>query len=102
MNLPPGYDHMHSSMDRDQHISIKWENIANREKENFNKVDPYFFSNFDTAYDLGSVMHYHATAFSKNGRATIVPRDSGKVIGQREGVSPGDVQRINNMYQCWM
>lgn len=47
-------------------------------------------------------MHYGKTAFSKNGESTIVPKNRRykNIIGQRTGLSIGDVQRINNMYKC--
>lgn len=97
-----GYDHMHSHIDRDRFIEIKWQNMADGVKTNFEKVDPKIFGNFGTAYDLFSVTHYHSTAFSKNGKETIVPRDSkyAKGMGQRVGISSGDVKRINRMYKC--
>lgn len=93
---------MHSHADRDNFIEIKWNNIKPDAITNFDKVDPEKFSNFKTDYDLYSLMHYDGKAFSKNGKQTIVPKDPGfkSVIGQREGLSVGDVQRINNMYKC--
>lgn len=97
-----GYDHMHSHFDRDDFVTIKWKNLKPGTEDNFQKVNPRFFGNFGTSYDPESVMHYSATAFTKNGKETIVPKDSrySEKMGQRVGVSPGDVQRINNMYKC--
>lgn len=93
---------MHSHIDRDRFVRIKWENVKNDERSNFDKVDPEWFDNYGTRYDPRSVMHYHSTAFSKNGKKTIVPIESkyNDVIGQREGISTGDVKRLNNMYDC--
>jgi Astacin (Peptidase family M12A) len=97
-----GYDHMHSSADRDKYIDIKYENIRQDSISNFDRVDPKKFSNFGTKYDLYSLMHYDSKAFSKNGKDTIVPknRQYTGVIGQRLGLSYDDVKRINNMYKC--
>lgn len=69
---------------------------------NFKKVNPRRFGNFGTSYDLNSVMHYHKNAFSAD-ENTIVPLkyDVENAIGQRERLSPGDIQRINNMYKCF-
>lgn len=53
-----------------------------------------------TPYDYGSVMHYSATAFSKNGRATIEPKKKGTEIGQRIGFSENDLFKINKLYSC--
>lgn len=93
---------MHSHAGRDQHVQIMFRNVKEDAKSNFDKVDPKLFSNFGTDYDLFSVMHYDTKAFSKNGKETIVPKNRrfAKVVGQREGLSKGDIQRINNMYEC--
>jgi hypothetical protein len=49
-------------------------------------------------YDYDSVMHYNRTAVSKNGLPTIVPKASGVTIGQRDGLSPGDIAGIAALY----
>lgn len=45
---------------------------------------------------------FSKSAFSKNGKSTIVAKNILKslMMGQRIGLSSGDVKRINNMYQC--
>jgi hypothetical protein len=48
-------------------------------------------------YDFGSIMHYHATAFSHNGLPTITTL-RGEVIGQRTHLSAGDIQGVRAMY----
>ena len=97
-----GYDHMHSHAERDKFVNIKWENIKRDTVDNFETVDPYKFSNFGTPYDLYSVMHYDSTAFTSNGKDTIVPKNMRykKVMGQRKSLSRGDANRINSMYKC--
>lgn len=96
-----GYLHMHSAIDRDNYVSIMWDNIAPDMRHNFDQVDPEWFSNFNTAYDLRSIMHYPRWAFSINGQDTVVPHDSSylNVIGANV-ISPGDITRLNRMYQC--
>jgi Astacin (Peptidase family M12A) len=98
-----GYDHMHSSADRDKYVSINYNNVKPSAVYNFEKDDPRLFSNFGTSYDLYSVMHYDKKAFSKNGQETIVPRNRrySKVMGQRQGMTKNDAKRINNMYNCF-
>ena len=93
---------MHSHADRDNFIEIKWDNVQKDTISNFDKVDPKQFGNFNTTYDFYSVMHYDKTAFSMNGKDTIVPKNPRykTVIGQRVGLSVGDAKRINNMYNC--
>jgi hypothetical protein len=41
---------------------------------------------------------YPATAFSRNGQATIVPKQAGVSIGQRLGLSAGDMAAVKQMY----
>jgi len=53
------------------------------------------------SYDYGSIMHYTAYAFSRNGGATILPRDSRvslSELGQREGLSGRDIEHIQKLY----
>ncbi len=45
-------------------------------------------------------MHYGPTAFSINGQPTIIPKQSGVTIGQREQLSSTDIAEIRNYYSC--
>jgi hypothetical protein len=56
---------MQNHADRDKHVQIVWDNVPDSFAENFVKVDSDLFSNFDTAYDYYSVMHYDSFAFSR-------------------------------------
>jgi Astacin (Peptidase family M12A) len=96
-----GYDHMHNSYDRDDYVDVIWENIAPGMKYNFEKVDANLTSNFNTSYDLLSIMHYPHWAFSLYGDSTIVPHNKSYLyeIGSKY-ISDGDFLRINNMYEC--
>ena len=54
-----------------------------------------------TSYDYGSVMHYEADAFTRNGLPTIVPtKNASAVIGQRFGMSPIDILEVQRYYGC--
>lgn len=63
-------------------------------RSNFNKIISYTYG---LPYDYNSVMHYGAHDFSKDGYATIVPRQSAH-IGQRGGLSTIDWQHVRKAY----
>ena len=44
-------------------------------------------------------MHYNAKAFTANGSATIQTPE-GAEIGQRKGISTGDMLQLRLLYQC--
>lgn len=77
---------MQSATERDDWVKIEWGNIQAGTSNNFNKYDANRITNFGVDYDVTSVMHYSAYAFSFNGFATIVPNVSRfsnkKKIGQ--------------------
>lgn len=95
---------MQSSHDRDRFVKIHWENINENAKTNFAKFSSSIISHFGIKYDIDSIMHYGSNFFSKNGEHTIETLDPSKQahIGQRKRLSPGDIKRINKMYNCAM
>lgn len=68
-----GFYHMQSAYDRDEYVTIVWDNISSGKENNFNKYNNSAITHFNTTYDYYSVMHYGPYGFSKNGNATIVP-----------------------------
>lgn len=90
-----GLWHEQSREDRDRFVRIVWANIQPGREHNFNQhiVDGDDIGN----YDFGSIMHYSRTAFSRNGQDTIVPL-GGQAIGQRNGLSAGDIAAVRAMY----
>jgi hypothetical protein len=90
-----GLWHEHSREDRDTFIRIQYENITPGMEHNF---DQHITDGDDVGpYDFGSIMHYGPTAFSSNGLPTIVPL-GGQPIGQRTGLSEGDIAAVQEMY----
>jgi hypothetical protein len=45
-------------------------------------------------------MHYGVYAFSINQQPTIIPKQSGATIGQREKLSAIDIAEIRAYYNC--
>ncbi len=95
-----GLWHEQSRADRVNFVEIVAANIAAGKALNF---DQHIADGIDLGdYDFGSIMHYPATAFSANGRATIkpkVPLPPGIVMGQRTALSAGDIAAVEKLYQ---
>jgi Astacin (Peptidase family M12A) len=91
-----GLWHEQSREDRDLFVTIHWENIEDGMSAQFNQ---HITDGDDLGtYDYGSVMHYPRDAFSKNGEDTITPTDPNAQIGQRNGLSAGDIAGVRAMY----
>ena len=97
-----GMFHEQSRSDRDQYITINWDNIEEDNKFNF---DMHNSDGRDIGnYDCSSIMHYGPKSWSKNGEPTIIinnlnnPNDNCESIGQRYELSPGDIIGVNTIY----
>lgn len=95
-----GLWHEQSRVDRDRHITIKFENIQDGMEHNFETYQQQGFDGqeFTSNLDFGSIMMYSPYSFSKNGRPTITRADGSVYSVQRTDLSSGDIQGINSMY----
>ncbi|NJO91516.1 MAG: hypothetical protein HC831_23050, partial [Chloroflexia bacterium] len=91
-----GIWHEQSRSDRDNYVTINWSNIQQDAKHNFNK---HISDGTNIGkYDYSSIMHYSKYAFAINSsKPTIIPKYS-SYIGQRNGLSNGDIYAIKRMY----
>lgn len=111
---------MEIGADRDDYVWIMWPNIQYSKQNWFMKLRPDQTRQY-TSYDYASIMHSGSTYASSIGLPTIVPKviiiifvqidalglillmffkDPNAVIGQRVGLSDGDILRIQLMYNC--
>lgn len=92
-----GLWHEQSREDRDTFVAIQWANIQAGKESNFNQ----HISDGDDIgnYDYGSIMHYGRFAFSKNNQPTILQLQTGPTIGQRNGLSAGDIAAVHAIYR---
>jgi hypothetical protein len=91
-----GLWHEQSREDRDLFVTINWQNIQSGMAAQFNQ---HIVDGDDWGpYDYGSIMHYPRNAFSVNGQDTITPTDPNAQIGQRNGLSQGDIGAVRSMY----
>lgn len=98
-----GMLHEQNREERDKFVTIQKNNIRQGYEVNFAKAKPGEASGFGVSYDYASVMHYSANAFSKNGQPTIEAKSKiNDKMGQREGFSQKDIEKVNKMYKCQM
>ncbi|EDV99285.1 zinc metalloproteinase nas-4 [Drosophila grimshawi] len=90
--------HMQNDPRRDKFIRIDYQNIIPGKEVNFDIYKANDVSDFGIGYDYNSVLHYGPTAFSKNGKPTIVQLHGGAQIGQRKGVSIKDMLKLRRIY----
>jgi hypothetical protein len=91
-----GLWHEQSREDRDTYVTINTANITAGKQSQFNQ---HIADGDDSGpYDYGSVMHYPRDAFSNGMGDTITPKKAGVVVGQRTGLSRGDIEAVFAMY----
>ena len=103
-----GFWHEHTRPDRDLYITVKYENIMDGQQYNFEKLKKDAIDSLGEPYDYGSIMHYSANTFSKNGYLPTIETNSDRLtgkprnIGQRQGLSEGDIRQTKKLYKCKM
>jgi Astacin (Peptidase family M12A) len=93
-----GLWHEQSREDRDSFVVVNWSNIVPALRHNF---DQHVTDGDDVGrYDYDSIMHYPRNAFAINTAVdTLTPiPNNGQAIGQRAGLSAGDIRAINMLY----
>ncbi|GAU99328.1 hypothetical protein RvY_10349 [Ramazzottius varieornatus] len=96
-----GFYHEQSRTDRDNHVEINWNNINPNQRHNFNNYDEKTITHFGQPYDYDSVMHYGKYDFAIDRNVwTIRGKEpyEDTPIGQRRGLSPIDIAKMNAMY----
>lgn len=89
-----GVFHEQAREDRDQYVTVNWENVQTNREWNFkirtpSETPPSPYSD----YDYGSLMHYPEYAYSKNGGKTIDAR--GNQVGQYLGMTELDKKTVD-------
>lgn len=90
-----GLYHEHCRKDRDQYVSIQWNNIQSGQSYNF---DIYNSGTDIGTFNINSVMMYWPNSYSKNGLPTIKKADNTSFTYNRTGFTAGDITTINTMY----
>lgn len=99
-----GFHHEQSRPDRDNYVTIQYQNVARGTEHNFRKQQYSDVNSQGTPYDFMSMMHYSWDAFG-SGKMTIKTKNPamqyeiGNGIGDR-GFSHIDIEQINKLYSC--
>jgi hypothetical protein len=101
-----GMYHEHTRCDRDNFVTIDYDEIESGKEGNFYKAGSGSENGacsgaFDIdAYDPGSMMHYGQFAFAIGSNPTIIPKAGvdGSAMGQRSAVGPTDAETIDQLY----
>jgi hypothetical protein len=96
-----GFWHEQARPDRDDFVKIDFDNVIPGMEHNFNKIT-VDSTTIGLPYDYNSLMHYESTAFSKNGKATIVPIKDGVKLPSAvfKTISPIDIEELRSYYDC--
>uniref|UniRef100_W5K2Q8 Metalloendopeptidase n=1 Tax=Astyanax mexicanus TaxID=7994 RepID=W5K2Q8_ASTMX len=97
-----GFFHEQSRYDRDDYVTIHYENIPEERRNNFDKVSEDESTVQGTPYNYMSLMHYGQYDFSNTSKPTITAKDAKfqTFIGQRYDLSPLDAVELYNLYKC--
>ncbi|XP_054718917.1 low choriolytic enzyme-like [Uloborus diversus] len=99
-----GFYHEQNRSDRDDYVTIHWDNIIVGMEPQFEKRKPEE-NQLLTPYDYESIMHYDSLVFSYDklrDRKTITPKQKGVVLKttREKLLSPTDILKINKLYKC--
>ncbi|XP_065064980.1 zinc metalloproteinase nas-13-like [Rhopilema esculentum] len=96
-----GFFHEQSRPDRDDYVTILWENIPKYFRNQFKKYTLKHIDSLNVPYDYLSIMHYNRHQFGGD-KPTIDAKDPAYKykIGQRNGLSEKDILQFGIMYNC--
>ncbi|KAJ6636300.1 Zinc metalloproteinase nas-4 [Pseudolycoriella hygida] len=94
-----GFYHEQSRPDRDNYVTILWQNIQPGFAFAFDKYPSNVVTTFDVPYNYKSIMHYGGYDFSKNKKPTIVAKNGAKV-GSDGKLQDTDILKLKRMYNC--
>uniref|UniRef100_A0A8L8KA65 Zinc metalloproteinase n=1 Tax=Heligmosomoides polygyrus TaxID=6339 RepID=A0A8L8KA65_HELPZ len=96
-----GFFHTHTRHDRNEFIRVNRRNIDQAHLADFLPKTRAINHNYDVPFDFGSIMLYESTAFSKNRKPTMVPKDKNYIYTLGSPfISFYDIQMINLHYNC--
>eukprot|EP00918_Siedleckia_nematoides_P022723 GHVU01048946.1.p1 GENE.GHVU01048946.1~~GHVU01048946.1.p1 ORF type:complete len:280 (+),score=37.23 GHVU01048946.1:30-869(+) len=99
-----GFYHEHTRGDRNDYVTINWENIQPDRDNNFEmQIEGVTVDHLGTPYEYGSVLHYSGFGFAIDTSVpTIIPHNDSAwdVMGQRTQLAEVDIERVKILYGC--
>ncbi len=92
-----GLLHEHQRPDRDNFVTVHWDNIFPEYEHNFYRRDNPLYKEQEFVYDLKSIMGYSENAFSINGSPTLTIK-SGLLIERGDELSDDDPKKCSKIY----
>lgn len=105
-----GLHHEHQRYDRDDYVTIHWDNIQQEGRSQFAKNFKLFYiqvgsvnvpigNRTDGTYDYLSIMHYFPDAFAIDDTQPTITRKDGGLLVDNSIFSYGDTLTIRNLYK---
>ncbi len=92
-----GFLHEHQRADRNKYINIIWERVNPSATTDFTIHNNPLYNEESFNYDFDSIMHYHGTAFSTDGKPTITAYD-GRELKINKEISDTDKKKAVLIY----
>lgn len=94
-----GFIHEHSRPDRDQFITIQWDNIPESYRSQFEIMPDSLIRDWlRYDYDSQSIMHYSSQIFAQRDDAYSLLRKDGSKVPETHELSAMDIQKINDLF----
>ncbi|RWR99041.1 hypothetical protein B4U79_00792, partial [Dinothrombium tinctorium] len=100
-----GFMHEHQRPDRDQYITINWDNLKTGQEKNFEKeFDPWLQRKLNYSemfpYDTHSILHYPSYLQTKNKNIPTITLKNGGIISKATSLSEMDVKKLKFFFNC--
>ncbi|XP_045626182.1 seminal metalloprotease 1-like [Procambarus clarkii] len=101
-----GFHHQHVRADRNDYVTIHWNNIQKHAHMDFSQKDGEhdYLLTMGLPYDFNSIMHYSKNAFAidnKHHPTIEIKKHFPGRLGQHKGLSRTDIAMLNRLYECW-
>ena len=93
-----GFAHEQARHDRDDYVTIHYDNISDEYVSQFDIVDADFLQRGE--YDYDSIMHYGSFHLASDSSRPTITKLDGSLIEQAEALSPSDIASINQRYEA--